>query len=131
MLAQYSLPADESLIVECDGSKKGAYSAMLRLLALPSVPDAVICSDNTISMGVMKAITEKKLDIPKDVGIVSFDNFPVAELLEPSLTTVDVNVFEMGMQAANLLLKRMENPSASHQVSLISTTIQIRESTMR
>jgi len=131
MLVQHDLGADESLIAECDGSKRDAYSAMLRLLALPSPPDSIICSDNTISMGVMKAIKEKNLNIPRDIGIVSFDNFPIAELVEPSLTAVDVNIFEMGVQAANLLLKRMEDPSVSHQVSLISTVIQIRESTMR
>lgn len=129
MLKQYNLPAEESLIAECDNSKGGAYIEMSRLLELSSPPDAVICGDNIISMGAMKAISKKNLTIPRDIGIVSFDNYPIAELVEPTLTTIDIDVHQMGVEAAKLILKQTENPSANHQVSLISTSIQIREST--
>lgn len=131
MLSHSRLPIEETLIAECDGSKADAFIAMSRLLDLPSPPDAVICGDNIISMGAMKAITEKGLKIPKDFGVISFDNLPMAELVEPNLTTVDIDVFAMGAEAAKLLLRLMENPNANTQVSLISTSIQIRESTLK
>ncbi|MCL2146555.1 MAG: LacI family transcriptional regulator [Synergistaceae bacterium] len=131
MLAQKGMPADEALIADCGASKDSAYVAMSRLLNLPSPPDAVICVNNVISMGAMKAIAEKNLKIPGEIGIISFDNFPIAELVEPKLTTVDIDVFEMGAEAAKLLLRLMENPNAHHQVSLISTSIQSRESTKK
>ena len=131
MLRQYNLPEDDSLIANCDGSKDDAYISMSRLLSLTPPPDAVICSDNIISIGAMKAIKEKKIDVPNEIGIVSFDSFPIADLVEPTLTTVDIDVYEMGVEAAKLLLKLMENPSTRHQSSLISTSIQMRESTMK
>ena len=102
---------------------------MSRLLDLPSPPDAVICGDNIISIGAMKAIKERNLSIPQDIGLISFDNYPIAELVEPTLTTVDVDVYELGAEAAKLMIKLIENPSARHQCSLISTTIHIRGST--
>ena len=131
MLEQYNISIDEALIADCDGSKGGAYIEMSRLLELTNPPDAVICGDNIISMGAMKAIAAKDLNIPRDIGIISFDNYPIAELVEPTLTTVDIDVYEMGVEAAKLMLKLMENPSAHHQVCLISTSIQVRESTIK
>jgi LacI family transcriptional regulator len=74
---------------------------------------------------------EAGLDIPGDMGVLSFDNFPIADLAEPSLTTVDIDVFEMGAQAASMLFKRIDNPSAREQQSLIATRIEMRESTAR
>ncbi|MCL2050802.1 MAG: LacI family transcriptional regulator [Lachnospiraceae bacterium] len=129
MLKQSNSPFDERLIAECDGSKDSAYREILRLLTLLSPPDAVICGDNVMSIGAMKAIREKGRKIPHDIGIISFDNYPMAELVEPTLTTVDIDLYEMGVEAVKLLLRRIENPAASHQVSLISTSLQVREST--
>jgi DNA-binding LacI/PurR family transcriptional regulator len=113
------------------GSSKDDGEAMMRaLLSLPQMPDAVICGDNILSMGAMKAIRAAGLEISGNIGLISFDNYPIADLVEPRLTTVDIDVFEMGVQAANMLFKLMENPAARQQQSLISTCIQPRESTL-
>jgi DNA-binding LacI/PurR family transcriptional regulator len=79
----------------------------------------------------MKAIKSADLNIPQDIGVMSFDNFPIADLIEPSLTTIDIDVFELGIQAANILFKLIDNPNARQQQSLISTRIEIRESTSK
>lgn len=118
-------------VKEGNTTKNDGYQLMNQLLQLPQPPDAVICSDNVLSIGTMKAIREANLNIPKDVGILSFDNMPIADLVEPSLTTVDIDVFELGVQAANILFKLIDNPEARQQQSLISTCIRMRESTRR
>ncbi len=79
----------------------------------------------------MKAIKENGLTIPNDVGLVSFDDYPLAELLEPSLTSIDIDVFELGVIAANTLIKMLNNPDTRQQQSLLSTGINVRESTQR
>lgn len=112
-------------------TKNDGHQWMKQLIQLPQPPDAVICSDNILSVGAMKAIGEANLNIPKDIGILSFDNMPIADLVEPSLTTVDIDVFELGVQAANILFKLIDNPEARQQQSLISTCIRMRESTRR
>jgi DNA-binding LacI/PurR family transcriptional regulator len=116
---------------EGGSSKQDGLIMTRELLGLKARPDAVICGDNFLSLGAMKAAAEAGLNIPADFGVLSFDNFPIAELAEPSLTTVDIDVFEMGVQAASLLFKRIENPSAREQQSLIATRIEERESTAR
>jgi DNA-binding LacI/PurR family transcriptional regulator len=121
----------QEYVQEGSSTKNDGFEMMHKLLSLTRRPDAVICSDNILCMGAMKAIKEAQLLIPVDVGVLSFDNFPIAELLEPSLTTVDIDVFELGVQTANILFKLIDNPAARQQQSLISTCIVTRESTMR
>lgn len=122
---------DPEYVKEGESSKEGGRMMAQELLKLPQRPDAVICGDNFLSLGAIKAAGEAGLGIPRDLGVLSFDNFPIAELAEPALTTVDIDVFEMGVQAANMLFKRIENPSAREQQSLIATRIEERESTKR
>ena len=131
MLEQSGIPVDEALISTCGSTKDDAFAAMSALLDLPNPPDAVLCGDNVIGMGAMKAIQKREYRIPTEFGLVSFDNLPIAELVEPAMTTVVVDVFEMGAETAKLLLRLMENPNANRQASLITTTIQVRESSKK
>jgi DNA-binding LacI/PurR family transcriptional regulator len=121
----------EEYIKVCDGTKQDAYKKMNKMISMDAKLDAVICGDNIITYGVMKAVFESKKNIPNDIGIVSFDRYPLATLVEPSITTVDIDVFQLGELAANLLLKLIENPAMSQQQSLISTCVEIRDSTRR
>jgi DNA-binding LacI/PurR family transcriptional regulator len=122
---------DPEFVREGGTLKEDGKSMMRELLELRDRPDAVICGDNYLSLGAVKAAREAGLEIPRDIGILSFDNSPIAEFSEPPLTTVDIDVFEMGVQAANLLFKRIENPSAREQQSLIATRIEERDSTAK
>ena len=130
-LAEHGLPALPELVREGGTTRRDGLAMMDELLALPQPPDAVICSENILSLGAISAIQKAGLTIPDDMGIVSFDNYPIADLLEQEITTIDVDVFELGRQAANILFRLIENPEARQQQSLISTSIQARESTDR
>jgi len=120
---------DQELVIQSGNTRDDGYRVMKKLLLSGNKFDAVICADNTLSVGVIKAIREKGLSIPNDIGVVSFDNSQIAELLEPSISTVNIDVFELGLQSANLLFRLIENPKASGQEILISTNIEERETT--
>lgn len=130
-LEQNGLAYRPEYVCEGPSTKDNGYRSMKQLLSLPEPPDAIICSDNILCLGAMKAIHEAGLNIPNDVGILSFDNMPIADLVEPTLTTVDIDVFQLGVQTANILFKIIDNPEARQQQSLISTCIKMRESTCR
>ncbi len=121
----------EVINVECGNSKDDGYHNMKKLLNGPVIPDAVICADNIISIGVIRAIQEAGLSIPEDIGIISFDNQQIAELSYPTITTVNVDVYELGYQSAKLLFELIENPQTRYQGLLISTKIEERESTIK
>jgi len=121
---------DSNLVIEDCNSSDDGYFFMKKLLEEKNVPDAVICAQELISVGVLRAIQEKGLSIPNDIGIISFDNSQIAEMMHPTITTVNVDVLELGIQSAKLLFSQIENPEMRNQELLISTNIDERETTL-
>ncbi|MBU1093212.1 MAG: LacI family transcriptional regulator [Firmicutes bacterium] len=117
------------LVIECGNTKDEGYTQMKKLLNEKNVPDAVICADNILSIGAIKAIQEAGLVIPENIGLISFDNQQIAELSYPTITTVHVDLYEMGYQAAKLLFEMIEDPETRDQGLLISTSLENRQTT--
>ena len=64
-------------------------------------------------------------------GIISCDNTPLTELAETPITSVDVDTFALGVQAAQILIEQIEDPQTSLRQILLSTKLIERASTMR
>lgn len=120
---------DEDLIVKCLNTKEQGYHQTKALLSLNNRPDAIICADGELSYGVIKAIKEANLNIPEDFGLISYDDPKIAELSYPMISTVNVDVYEMGVQCAKLLFDQIENHQSKNQGILISTSLYERETT--
>jgi LacI family transcriptional regulator len=68
-------------------------------------PDALFCGNDQIARGAADALRERGIGVPRDVSIVGFDNWAiVAEATRPPLTTIDMNLKELGREAARRLL---------------------------
>lgn len=96
-----------------DSSLKESYQSAKALLALPDGkrPQAIVCENNTIAVGVLNAIKDTKLTIPKDIAFLTFDSYPYSNIIEPSPTVIDIDVYDMGVQAGAMVLRKLENPS--------------------
>lgn len=107
-LAEHNLPEDEHFVVRnTDWSFKAGYEEGLKLFSdRNNFPDAVVCSNDVIAFGVIRAAYDYNLMIPKDVKIVGFDNLKMAERALPSLSTVNTNSEEMGIKAVELLFSK-------------------------
>ncbi len=96
--------------------KYGSYTVesgsllMDELLRSNDIPDAIICENNQMAMGAVRTLEKRGLLIPSDIAIITFNDYPLAKLIEPPLTVVDINVNQMGQQAASLLIKKIKNP---------------------
>ena len=121
---------DEKHVLTNGVSIEDGTRMMARLLALPQAPDAVVCSNNVLAHGAIRAIRAAGLTIPGDVGMVGFDNY-LAEFLNPPLTTVDINVFELGVQSGSVLMRLIKSERAGNKQILISTELIERESSRR
>lgn len=117
-------------ILETDGTPEAAYEAALQLFSGDEPPDGLLCNDNLCAYGALKALKACGLACPRDMGIVTFDDQPLAPFTDPPLTAVDIDTAALGEQAARLLLSRIRHPSA-HQHILLSVSMLERESTMR
>jgi LacI family transcriptional regulator len=107
-LAEAAIPIRPELIVEGDFSQVSGYQGMRTLLALGERPSAVFVASDTMAAGALRALHEAGIDVPGDLGFVSFDDLPVASILTPPLTTVHQPLYELGATAADVLMNRLE-----------------------
>ncbi|MCX8129869.1 MAG: LacI family transcriptional regulator [Clostridia bacterium] len=122
---------NKAYIKEGDSTAEDGFRLMNELLDLPKIPDSVVCASNFIAFGAMQAIKKKKLSVPKDIAVIGFDNYPLSQYTEPELSVVDIDVFELGVHAANALMNKLKNPSLQVQYNMLSPNLIVRDSSKR
>lgn len=122
---------DEKLIISGTSSLESGFEMMNLLLNYEDKPDCAICSDYYIAVGALRAAKKRGLRIPEKFGIISFDDSVVAQLSDPPITTVDTDTFDLGEQAATILINAIHNKELTCRQILISTKIIERGSTKR
>lgn len=124
---QMSIPDDG--ILHGLSTVESGMKCVQALLQGENPPDAVICSDDRQALGALRAARQAGLQIPEQFGIISCDNTPLTELAETSITSVDVDTFALGVQAAEILFEQIEDPKMNLRQILLSTKIIERAST--
>jgi|SRR5580658_9960517 DNA-binding LacI/PurR family transcriptional regulator len=89
-----------------DWSARSGYEIGHRLAAMPEVT-AVLCGNDQMALGLLRALTERGRDVPGDVSVVGFDDIPEAAFFPPPLTTVRQDFGELGRRAMHLLMDRI------------------------
>ena len=100
---------DERMIGHGDYSHKSGYLAMQELLHKTPDLDGVFVANDQMSVGAMKALFEAGKKIPENVKLIGYDDVFIAGVLEPSLSTIHVQKYQMGKNAAELLLSQIED----------------------
>jgi len=83
----------------------------LQALAAQPAPSALFAGNNLIATGALHAVRESGRDVPRDLSLVCFDDFPPELLVEPFFTTAAQPAYELGCQATHLLLERLSASS--------------------
>lgn len=92
-------------------------------------PDILLCTNNYLAMACLQVLRHKNLQVPKDVAIMTFDNYPFAMLTQPQLTAIEADMFDMGAEAARFILRRIKMPELQTQSYCTIPRIIEREST--
>jgi LacI family transcriptional regulator len=88
--------------------------AARRLTGLRPAVDAIFCGSDQIARGVIDGLREAGVQVPGDVAVVGFDNWDViAAATRPPITTIDMNLHELGRQAGLRLLEMVDGPRPS------------------
>lgn len=92
-------------------------------------PDAVFAANDMMALGCLFAFAQAGVKVPQDIALAGFDDIPLARYVHPSLTTVRVNISELGARAARMLIAQVAEgaPVASQVHSLVPELI-VRES---
>jgi len=132
-LKKYKLPVKKDMIVYSDLSPKAALQCAEKLLSRKNRPDAVFCVNDPTAIQLMLYAKKKGIKIPDELGVVGFSNDPMAAVIEPSLTTVEQPVADMGRAAMRILLdtiKKGVNDFVPVRQSL-QTSLIVRQSSVR
>lgn len=127
-LDEAGIPADRRLMFASTFMEQGGYMGMMRLLALPDRPTAVVASDDLLAFGAMRAAAELGYRIPEDVAVVGFNNVRLTEMSNPSLTSVDVRIYELGTAAAQLLIEQVRDTEVTGKSVIVPTELVVRHS---
>lgn len=119
---------DEELLVYGDYIESGGGKAVKHYMSLDDHPTAVFSTNNLMTLGCIKELYKRSMNIPKDMALVGFDDSVWAEALIPPLTTVKQPGYELGVNAAELLIKRLKNGDVNNIDVVLNPELVIRES---
>lgn len=106
-LAEAGLPEVEELIRIGRYDHASGYGIFHELLSLPHKPSAIFVASGWLAHGVFSAVRELGVEVPRELSLVMYDETEWASLVNPPLTTVAQNTYEMGQLAAMLLLNKL------------------------
>jgi LacI family transcriptional regulator len=106
-LQQHDLTAHAELVVEAGHEDSSGNRAMQRLLSLRRPPDGVVCFNDPVAIGAMRAILAAGLAIPEDIALIGAANMHYSDVLRIPLSTVDQGTTLIGEQSAQVLLACM------------------------
>lgn len=102
--------------------------ALDHFLSLADPPTAIMTNDDIMAAGVFNRCYHLGIRIPQDLSVTGFGNYDVGPHLSPALTTIGVKIEEMGRNAAELMLLRMDEPDRPVEKRLIDYDLIVRES---
>ena len=131
-LADHNIAYDEKLVfvngvIAVDGTK-----AAEEILALKTLPDGVFAANDNAAVTCMQVLKKRGIRVPQDIAFAGFNNDPLCCIIEPNLTTIDYDGYEMGQVAARLLLDFMNNKETySSDNVVLGHELIVRESSQR
>lgn len=129
---KHDLPVKETRIIKCSGDDKSNYRKIKQMLSHHH-PDGVFSSVEKLAFTTYQACRDLQLNIPVDVKVICFSNLEIADMLNPSMTTITQPAYEMGKQSAALLFKHLakKNQQIQNELIVIKSVLVERDSTKK
>ena len=126
-----NLSLNEEYIIECGNDIVRIRDEIRRITEGKLDADSVICTNNIVAHRVLKELKKGGKKIPEEIGVITFDNYPLAKYLEPALSAVDIDTYRMGEVAATMLFDQIKNKGQIPKGKLVKTKVISRESTRK
>jgi LacI family transcriptional regulator len=128
-LIKNHIPVDDSLIRVCD-TREAAMNTTPEFLQMENRPDAFFAINDQCAAGILAAVKRSGLHVPEDVSIFGFSDGEFALASDPMLSTVEQHGFEVGKNAAKLLISKIKGETEGRYTSkVIKTNLMIRGTT--
>lgn len=131
VLMKNKIKYDPSIIKDCKSDLNLCVEQTRELMSLDKPPDVIFVGDDTLANATIVELKKLGYNCPKDIGVMGFNNLPIATHSDPSLTTVDLPMVEIGKKAIERLIEIMNNNDKETYKISYPTELIIRESTRR
>jgi len=126
----FGIEVDEKFIFEVPPTMLGAFEQTQKYIAdKREIPDCIFVDNDTMTIGVMKALMIAGYSIPDDVAVIGFDDIPFAEIYSPTISTIHVSKRLLGEMALNTLCSMAHIDHFRNIKLRITSSLQIRQST--
>lgn len=98
------------------------------LMALKSPPTALVLTNDINALLFLSILAKKNIRVPEDVSMISFNNSRIAKITNPPLTSVDIQIFQLGYEAANSVIELIKDSKMTKRGIIIPTIIKERDS---
>ncbi len=132
-LIKHNLSLRDEWLVSAEYNQEEGTERAYQLMALRERPDAIFAASDRIAIGVHWALRQLGYRMPEDVALMGFSNLAISSLIEPPLSSVAQPSFEMGRQAAELLLELIEhkNTPVAYETRVLKTKLAVRGSSLK
>lgn len=127
-LKDHGIKPLKDLIKFTDAREEDGFRVSMKLLKMRERPDAIFTSNSLLAAGILLAIRKSRLTVPDDIAFATFDDTTWAKLIEPALTVIEQPTYEIGRTAAELLIKRIQDPTRSNREVVLKTKLILRQS---
>jgi LacI family transcriptional regulator len=110
-LQKHNMNFLEHDLLRADFTESSGYLAMSQYMDQmgKELPSAIVCANDEMAMGAIRAVQERELKVPEDIAVVGFDDIYVSQFFNPPLTTIRVPRKQWGTIAAETLFKMIDN----------------------
>ncbi len=127
-LEEAGIEVNTEYIIHQEFLREGGQEGVRALMQLEHPPTALVVADDFMALGVLNTLDELGIKVPEDISIVGFNNVLLAEMAKPPLTSIDIQIFELGYHASKNLIEKIENPNEPTKRLIIAHRLVERSS---
>ncbi|MEP6908254.1 MAG: LacI family DNA-binding transcriptional regulator [Pseudoxanthomonas sp.] len=125
------VPSSTEWIIPGDFDEASGYRAGQQMLAATALPDAVFAANDMMALGCLFAFAQAGINVPGDIAVAGFDDIPLARYVHPTLTTMRVNIADVGARAVAMLLESIAGGSTGSPGTVrLDADLIVRESSL-
>lgn len=122
---------EDDLLARGDFSYASGQAAATTLLDAAEPATAIIASNDQMALAALETCRDRKLVVPRDVSLISFDNTPIVRFAHPPLTAIDQPIADLAVRAVELIIAELAGRDAPQQPVIVPATLDLRQSTAR
>lgn len=113
-----------TLTIDYPENPETSFDVVMKTFSKTKKPDTIFCMGDMILMGVMKAVHQLNLNVPKDVSIIGISNGWIPTLFKPQITYVETSGYKLGKLAFEQMMRRLQNEELSENVCVPSLLVE-------